>query len=261
MKFTAAFYLISICLLVSCSDNQKNNRSRTLTRTTEVTSVDFNKIPSNASNIASQPKNILLTRYPNIRITPVFQMLKNNYTNGFYSGFPDYHCSYQATGLIDNNWNDNLIPGFRAVYGQKMVNVHIYNLESKKQKALFNTPLLINTLYYPTETSDTLMGKHILRDYIMVSAYDEDTNNDSFINDMDLRRLYLFDMAGNRISELIPKNINVLKSEYDHINDYLYVFARKDLNSNGKSEDLEPMVIYWINLSKPTERGEFYKQI
>ena len=258
MKIKIVFRLLSVCLILSCSDNQMNNRSQSLTRTTEGSSDDCNEIPSNASNVASRPKNILLTRYPNIRITPIFQMLKNNYNDQLHSGSPDFHYSYPAPGITNDNWNNNLIPGFRAVYGLKMVNVYIHDLNQKKQKALFNKPVLINTIYYPTETIDTLKGKRILREYIMVSAYDEDTNKDSFINDKDLRRLYLFNISGDRITELIPKNLNVIKSEYDYINDYLYVFARKDLNSNGKSEELEPVVIYWMNLSNPTERGQFF---
>jgi hypothetical protein len=123
---------------------------------------------------------------------------------------------------------------------------------------LFIKPVLINTIYYPTETKDTLMSKPILRNHTIVSVYDKDTNKDSFINDKDLRHIYLYDLNGNKISTLVPENLNVFKSEYDPSNDYLFVFAKNDTNSNGKSEELEPVQVYWINLSNPLDNGRFY---
>jgi hypothetical protein len=209
-------------------------------------------------NIDSRPSNILLTAYPNIRITPVFKVLKNKYDDGTHTGTPNFHYSYSGDGSNGNNWNNNLIPGFKAVFGYNMVNVSYHDIIRKKQKLLFEQPVLINTIYYPTDTRDTLMGKPVLRKHIIVSVYDMDTNKDSFINDKDLRHIYLYDLTGNKISTLVPENLNIFKSEYDLTNDYLFVFAKKDTNSNGKSEEQEPVQIYWISLSNPLENGIFY---
>jgi Ca2+-binding EF-hand superfamily protein len=92
----------------------------------------------------------------------------------------------------------------------------------------------------------------------MVSVYNDDTNKDGFINLKDLRRLYLFDINGDRLNPLLPENYSVLKSEYDPENDFMYVFAKLDENQNGQLEDSEPIHIYWIDLNEPSRTGRQY---
>ena len=123
----------------------------------------------------------------------------------------------------------------------------------------FKNSVLIKTLYYPTFSKDTLNGSPVKRDYYLVSAYDEDTNSDGYINAKDLRRLYLFDMLGNLKSNLIPKNYYVMSSRYDMANDYMYVYARKDKNKNGQMESNEVIDIFWIDLKQPSNNGYFFK--
>jgi len=56
----------------------------------------------------------------------------------------------------------------------------------------------------------------------------------ALFNIKDLRRLYLFNINGERKKALIPEEYSVFKSEYDSDNDFMFVFAQLDSNSNGK---------------------------
>lgn len=90
----------------------------------------------------------------------------------------------------------------------------------------------------------------------MVSVYNDDTNKDGYINQQDLRRFYLFNQDGELQKELVPENYSVVKSEYDPENDFMFVFARLDVNKNGLIDDAEPVHIFWINLKDPTQSGQ-----
>ncbi len=142
--------------------------------------------------------------------------------------------------------------------GTHMVNISVHNNKNQTQKNFFETPVLIKTLYYPSFSKDTLNTKPILRNYYMVSVYDEDTNQDGFINIHDLRRFYHFNSEGVNKHPLVPVNYSVISSEYDPANDFMYVFARIDSNENGKAEDMEDIHVFWINLSNPLNNGLLY---
>ncbi|MBK8808726.1 MAG: hypothetical protein IPO21_19650 [Bacteroidales bacterium] len=73
----------------------------------------------------------------------------------------------------------------------------------------------------------------------MISAYDEDSNKDGFINQNDLRRFYVFDLDGSNKQNLVPSDYSVISSEYDCANDFMYVFAQLDENKNGQIEQTE----------------------
>ncbi len=139
-----------------------------------------------------------------------------------------------------------------------MVNVSHYDIAKNKQKYFFEKPVLIKTLYYPAFSKDTLNYQPVNREYFIVSVYDEDTNKDGFINQKDLRRIYLFDINGERQKTLVPENYSVFKSNYDLDNDFMYVFAQLDINGNGKRDEGEPVHIFWIDLKRPDITGRMY---
>ena len=123
---------------------------------------------------------------------------------------------------------------------------------------MFEEPVLIKTLYIPSFSNDTLFGKPVKRDYYLTSVYDEDTNEDGYINSKDLRRFYVFDIDGLNKENLIPKNYSVVSSEYDSVNDLMYVFAQLDENNNGRRDELEKVSIFWIDLKNPRNSGKQY---
>lgn len=247
-----------IILLQSCSDNSIEKKGFQVSEITE--NEEGEKIVGlqiDSLKLETRPRNVLLTKNRDHRLSPIYKVNYSKKTGKPFTGSNRYHTN-RRNETEGNNWNNNFMPGFSAIYGYNMINISHFNHKTQKQNKLFPKPVLIRTLYYPAFSNDTLNGIPVNRNYYMVSAYDEDTNNDGFINAKDLRRFYLFDIEGNNKKPLVPKNYSVLNSEYDSANDLMYVFAKADVNKNGKREKEEPIHIFWIDLKNPDNTGVQY---
>ena len=247
-------------LLISCSDSsveKKGFQVNEISEDEKGQKVVGLKIDS--LNLETKPRNILLTKHPAHRLTPIYKVNYHKKTKEPFTGSTDFHGSTRYSYRAGSNWNDNFMPGFSAVYGYNLVNISHNNNITNKQNKLFDKPVLIKTCYYPAFSNDTLNTKAVNRDYYMVSVYDEDTNKDGFVTVNDLRKLYYFDMEGMQKRNLVPANYSVMSSEYDSANDYMYVFARLDENENGEMEYSEPTDIFWIDLVNPSKIGFHYK--
>ncbi len=210
-------------------------------------------------NFPTRPSSVLLTGIPNVRLTTVYKVNFSKEDSSTFIGSNNYHYDYDEDEYSpSNNWNGHIIPGFEAVYGYNLVSISHYDIAVNKQKLFFEQPVLIKTLYYPSFSSDTLNNAPVSRAYFMLTAYDEDTNKDGFIDIRDLRRMHLFNVNGERQGYLLPANYSVIKSEYDPGNDLLYVFAQLDANGNGKRDEGESIHIHWIDLKDPAMTGRQY---
>ncbi len=214
-------------------------------------------IRKDSSNIETQPSNVLLAGVANMRLTTVYKVNIDPDNGQRFIGSNDFlHKDEERTKA--NNWHGNIMPGLSGVCGYNLVGVSHYDLITQKKKQLFDKPVLIKTLYYPAFSKDTLNNKTVKRDFILVSVYNDDTNNDGFINQKDLRRFYLFNSNGEKQSQIVPENYSVFKSEYDSDNDLMFVFARLDKNKNGETDESEPINIFWLDLKDPTKTGLQY---
>jgi len=257
-KFIAVLLILG---LFSCSNNKIEKKGFQVSEITE--SEGGEKIVGlliDSLKLNFKPRNVLLTSNPEHRLSPMYKVNYNKNTGKPFTGTNAFHTNYWEHGRNDqNNWNNNFMPGFEAVYGYNFVNISHYNNKLKEENLFFDSPVLIKTLYYPAFSKDTLNNNPVHRNFHMVSVYDEDTNKDGFINVRDLRRLYKFDIDAKEKTLLIPKNYSVMSSEYDPENDFMYVFARIDENKNGQMEYEEANHIFWIDLSNPTNRGIQFK--
>ncbi|MDH5610088.1 MAG: hypothetical protein OEY56_11480 [Cyclobacteriaceae bacterium] len=216
-------------------------------------------LPIDSLEFDTRPGKVLLTKKAEHRLIPVYKIKYDPHTGKPFSGTTYYHVQWENDPQPGNNWNHNFMPGLAAVYGYNLVNVSHFDHTKKSRNEFFERPVLINTLYFPAFSNDTLHYRPVMRDYYMVSVYDEDSNQDGFLNRKDLRRLYLFDLDGNRIRPLVPTDYSVMSSEYDPDNDYMYVFARKDQNGNGQMEQEEQIHVFWIDLKNPQNSGVQYE--
>ena len=216
-------------------------------------------LPIDSLILETRPKNVLLTKHSIHRLTPIYKVNYDKKTGRPFTGSNSFHWTWDNDDSDGNNWNENFMPGFSAVYGYNFVNVSHFDNETNLQNEFFDKPVLIRTLYYPAFSRDTLNFQPVERNYYMVSVYDDDSNNDGFINAKDLRRFYLFDINGKLKRELVPKNYSVMSSEYDPENDFMYVFAKFDQNENGQMEEEEQTHIFWIDLKNPELSGIQYK--
>lgn len=241
-------------------------------------------LPIDSLNFETRPVDILPTHYSKYKLTPVFKVnyAKNKYGNEENTGFTgtiqyyynqehyeeseNYYDFVRNDGEIikirkkiaKNVWNDHILPGFSAVTGYNIVNVSLYNVETKTQKSFFEKPVLIKTIYFPSVSTDTLNYQPVKRNFYMISAYDSDTNKDGFVNIRDLRKMYLFDLEGNKVKRMLAENLSVFRTEYDKNNDLMQVFARLDKNNNGQIDEKEPTQIHWIDLKNPENVGVHY---
>jgi hypothetical protein len=254
--------LIFLSIISSCSNGKLEEKGFQVSSSTE--SADNNQqegITQDSLKIETQPSNVLLTGISTVRLTTIYKVNLNKKDNSTFIGSNSFHYRNEEEEeevIKGNNWNNNLMPGFEAVYGYNFVNVSHYNILENKQKNFFEKPVLIKTLYYPTLSKDTLNEKPVSRDYFIVSAYNEDTNKDGFVNLKDLRRIFLFNINGEKQKALIPEHYSVVKSEYDSANDLMFVFAQLDTNKNGQSDIGEPTHIFWIDLKSPNNTGRQY---
>ncbi|MEN0048713.1 MAG: hypothetical protein AAF806_16750 [Bacteroidota bacterium] len=247
-------------ILQSCSDGGVDKKGFQVNEISENEAGEkVVRLPIDSLTLETKPRNVLLTRNKNHRLVPVYKVNYDKKTGKPFTGSNAYHPNYWSYGESEgNNWNNNFMPGFEAVYGYNFVNISHYNTSDKRQKLFFEKPVLIKTLYYPAFSKDTLDYEAIERDFYMVSVYNEDTNGDGFINIKDLRRIYYFDINGDEKQPIVPENYSVLSSEYDPGNDYMYIFARKDENENGEMEYEESTNIFWVDLKEPSKNGIHY---
>jgi hypothetical protein len=254
------FTFIFIYLLTSCSNGKLEEKGFQVSSASDNSENEqADGLNRDSLKIDTRPSSVLLTGVSNIRLTTIYKVNMNKKDKSTFIGSNNFHYRYEETeGNKGNNWNNNLMPGLEAVYGYNMVNISHYDINQNKQKTFFEKLVLIRTLYYPTFSKDTLNSKPVNREYFIVSVYNDDTNKDGFINLKDLRRLYLFDINGDRQKALVPENYSVFKSEYDSDNDFMYVFAKLDSNNNGQQDEGEPIHIFWIDLQDPNKTGRQY---
>lgn len=252
--------LLFVVFLINCSKKKKFEKGFPVSPETQM--IDENEkdgINKDSIKFYTRPTCVLLTGYPKYRLTTVYKLNFDKNGKNFTIGYNHFYGNNtEVTNKSGNQWHNNFIPGFHAVYGYNLINVSLYDVESKKQKSIFDKPVLIKTIYYPSFTSDTLNYKPVKRGFYLISVYDEDTNKDGFINQKDLRHIYSFDLDGLHKMELIPHNYSVISSEYDSANDYMYVFAQLDENNNGQRDDKESTHVFWIDLKNPTNNGRIY---
>lgn len=257
MKYVQTLVTLALMVFMAgCSNGKLDEKGFQISPTPNNQPSGLNR---DSLKFETRPSSVLLTGIPNVRLTTIYKVNVNKKDNSTFIGSDSFHYRYKETEEhLGNNWNDNLIPGIEAVYGYNMVNVSHYDIQENRRSNFFERPVLIKTLYYPTFSKDTLNNKPIKREYFIVSVYNEDTNKDNFINVKDLRRLYLFNVHGEKQKALIPENYSIFQSDYDPDNDFMFVFAQLDANGNGMRDEHEPIHIFWIDLNDPNKTGQQY---
>ena len=227
------FTSLILILIFSCGNKLEKKGFQVAIENDEI----IEGIEKDTFELRTRPKNILKTYYSKHRLSTIYKINYNKKTKTYFTGENYFHSNYSDGNREGNQWNNNFMPGFEAVYGYNMVNVSHFDMETKTRNDLFDKDVLIRTLYYPAFSKDTLNFTTISRNFYMVSVYDEDTNKDGFINIKDLRRFYYFDINGKNKELLIPNNFSVMSSEYDSENDFMYIYARIDSNKNGRKRE------------------------
>jgi hypothetical protein len=206
--------------------------------------------------ISTWPHTVVLTGLAPHRLVTVYKAGTVRYSDNSHKRYDNYGKSEYDYGTRE--YQEHYMPGIDLLYGYNLLNVAHYDLTTEKLNFLFDHPVLVKSLYYPSFVQDSLYKKPINRNYFLVSVYDEDTNGDTLINKMDLRKFYHFDATCSEKIQLTPNTYSVVRSEYDPMNDVMYIFARHDADKNGRIDKKEPTHIFWISLKEPNVAKRLY---
>ena len=206
--------------------------------------LSFNQIPS-------VPTSVVLTGLNEHRLVTVYKSRTETKTSNDYRSYGSYYEDDESER------DQHFMPGIDLIYGYNLLNIAHYDLKTEKLNFLFDHPVLVKSLYYPSFIQDSLYKKPINRDYYMVSVYDT-TNLDTLINKKDLRRFYSFNASCTEKIQLLPADYSVVRSQYDPKNDVMYVFAKHDADNNGMIDKKEPLHIFWFNLARPEKAKRLY---
>jgi hypothetical protein len=255
MKNQTLLYIATLSLFIACSKDKPKEEEIRITQTApiDVDTTGINSIEGNVSfdQILSTPNRVVLTGLPPHRLITVYKTKEDAERDA-------YKSSYYYDNDSEDERYQHFMPGIDLIFGYNLLNIAHYDLVGEKLNYLFDHPVLVKSLYYPSFEQDSIDDKPINRDYYLVSAYDEDTYIDTLLNRLDLRHMYYFDSQGGNRLQLIPADYSVERSQYDWQNDLMYIFARHDANKNGNADKKEPLHIFWIDLKKPTKAKRLY---
>jgi len=257
-----SFIIATLCTTTSCSKKEsvKEEQLRveqSVDDSTAVDTIQTNSLRNNVSfkQLQTYPNHVVLTGLAPHRLVTIYKTTRAQSQTARTDSY--YHSrDYDTYG--DSEYREHFMPGLDLIYGYNLINVAHYDFSEEKLNLLFDHPVLVKSLYFPSYEQDSLDKKPITRNYYLMSAYDADTNGDTLINKKDLRHFYFFTAQGRDRVQLIPADHTVIRSEYDPRNDVMYVFAQEDSNHNGSPDKKEPIHIFWFSLKKPEVAKRLY---
>jgi hypothetical protein len=255
LKFPALLMLATMVgMTFSCSSKKKAQTEQiSIAETPLLTAEDTVKANVISGGVTlnqliSSPNRVVLTGMPQHRLVTVYKQITKEEEKGLkrFSSYSDYGYDYSGSERVEH-----FMPGLDIVYGYNLISLAHYDMTNERTNQFFPRPVLVKTLYYPSFVQDSLDQKPINRNYYFVSVYDADTNGDTLITKDDLRRFYYFNSSVSESIQLIPSNYSAVRSQYDSMNDVMYIFARLDENADGQVTKREPMHIFWVSLKNP----------
>jgi hypothetical protein len=263
MKYSLPLIILVASCISSCSRDQVKEEQIRVDYDPEGPEFDpsdtINAVKGNLplSQIASYPRKVILNGLPQHRLVSIYKQVpkeKDQATSGYFDSYTKEYWS--------SDEYEHYMPGLDLQFGYNLLNVAHYDMKSEKLNYLFDKPVLVKSIYFPSYVEDSVGVKPkrvpIRRDYFMISVYDQDTNNDTLLNRHDLRRFYHFNASCDVKTQIIPPDYSVVRSQYDFDNDVMYIFARHDENQNGNTDSSEPLHIFWISLKSPAPAKRLY---
>jgi hypothetical protein len=250
------FIFLCILVIASCTSRKNTNKEEIRLDAESIKNDSVSDIETDsasASAFQTYPSAVITTGLPDQRLVTIYRKeadAKRNFIETYSSR--SYYNDYGS------EFEQHFMPGIDLIHGYNLINIAHHNFSTGKTTMLFNHSVVVRSIYYPSFVQDSINKKPVTRNYFLISAYSDDTNNDTLINKKDLRRLILVNADASEQKSLLPSDYAVVRSQYDAMRDVMYLFARKDLDSNGKSESSEPLHIFWISLSKPEEAKRLY---
>jgi len=253
-------YIIFLSIMIGLFSCKQKKNTKEQSISLNETSVSFdtsNGIGSsnNFSQLNTSPNDLVLTGIDNIRLLPIYKIPQSQDKNILYDQGSSYDSEKEFLNEDDFRY---YMPGIDIIRGYNLVNIGHYNILKGQLTYFFKKPVLVRTLYFPGVLKDSVNKKQINRNFFLVSAYNEDTNHDSLINNKDFRKLFYIDELNETQISLLPNDFSAIRSTYDFKNDIMTIRARKDENKNGVLEKTEPISIFLLDLKNPKTLKHVY---
>ena len=126
MKDLAAILILTlVTLMTSCSKGKLEEKGFQVNSMSESNETEQDDgLHKDSIKFETRPSNVLLTGIPNVRLATIYKVNFNKKSKTTFIGSNSFHNNYRyEDSETGNNWNNNLMPGIRAVYGYNMVNV------------------------------------------------------------------------------------------------------------------------------------------
>lgn len=253
----SCLYIISLVPFSACSSRNEPADEQIRVETSpddETDTANSNSIRGNLSlsQISTYPNKVVLTGMPQHRLVTVYK------TRVEEKRSTPILRKYYEDNDSESEFEEHFMPGIDLIYGYNLLNIAHYDMKTEQLNFLFEHPVLIKSLYYPSFVQDSINKKPINRDYYLISVYEEDTNRDTLINKTDLRRFYYFNASSNEKIQVIPDDYSVVRSQYDAGNDVMFLFARQDADRDGVMDANEPLHVFWFSLRTPAKAKLLY---
>jgi len=176
----------------------------------------------------------------------------------------DSSDSYLIGTLIDKT--NKMKYNFGLSYGRgfnSWTNVLIYNSKLNETKKVFTTgPVLISTLvtsYLPANypAQQEFRTSALLKKCIMFLVKSEDYNKNGVIDEEDPFCLFISSKTGNTLTQITPKDMNVISWTLSKDNKTILVKIQKDKNADNKFLG-DDELIYQIDLNDDFSKIKAY---
>jgi len=138
---------------------------------------------------------------------------------------------------------------YRGESTRVMFNVLVRHGATGDQHLLLQKPALLASLSVPDVKCATGEGD-VPCGLLIWTLYDEDTNHDGVINDLDARRLYVSDLAGLTLRRLSPANVTVLDWKWHARTRELFLVVH-DHQTDPQSNDTTNLLVAKGDFSAP----------
>jgi hypothetical protein len=167
----------------------------------------------------------------------------------------DSSDNYIIASLIDktNKTKYNYTGTYRV--GGNWTNIFIYNTATTESKKIFSTnPVLIfplspiwpNAMYVQQQE---IRFSYSIRDYMLLLVKTDSYNQNGIIEEDDPTSLYIVSKTGNNLTQISPKDMNVMSYTLSRDGKTILIKLQKDNNNDKKFLD-EDEVLYQINLDR-----------
>ena len=167
----------------------------------------------------------------------------------------DSSDNYIIASLIDktNKTKYNYTGLYRT--GSNWTNIFIYNAATTDSKKIFPAapvsifpllPVINNQMYMQQQE---IRFSYIFKDYLLLLVKTDSYNQNGIIEEDDPTSLYIVSKTGSNLTQISPKDMNVMSYTLSKDGETILIRLQKDNNNDKKFSD-EDELLYQITLDK-----------